>query len=116
VVILIIGILAGISIPSFNQSMEYAREKEARATLQLIYNAEKVYRLDKTAADGVTHCYTSVFGNMSSYIEDPNATADYYDYTIAAVGTAPQTFTATGTRKGKPSKTLTINNTGATSW
>jgi prepilin-type N-terminal cleavage/methylation domain-containing protein len=109
VVILIIGILASISIPSFMQSMEFSRQKEATTTLQLIYNAEKIYRLDKAP-----HCYTSNFVNMASYIENPNLTADYYNYAIAAAGASPQIFTATGTRKGKPSKTVNIDNTGAT--
>jgi len=114
VVILIIGILASISIPSFVQSIEYAREKEARATLQLIYNAEKVYRLDKKAYSSAATTSDSDWANLASYIANPNDTAEYYAYTVSPVNNAavPPTFTATAVRNGKPTNTVTIDQSG----
>jgi len=110
VVILIIGILAGISIPSFNQSMEYAREKEARVTLQLIYNAEKVYRLDKKAYTSAATTSDTAWAPLASYITNPNDTAQYYTYTVTPATSS--TFTATAVRNGNASKTITIDQSG----
>jgi len=103
VVVIIIGILATIAIPSFNKSMENAREREARTTLELIYNAEKIYRLDKKT-------YSDSFDNMISYLDDPNGASQYYDYTIDSADTV--TFTATATKNDGSGNDLSIDQTG----
>jgi len=101
VVVIIIGILVSMSVPIFTKTMESAREKEARTTLELIYNAEKIYRLDKKI-------YASSFNYMTSYLNDPNTTADYYDYNLTS--SDPNTsFAVTATRG---SKVLSIDQTG----
>lgn len=46
IVVVIIGILAGLAIPKFNKSIESAKGKEAYVNLQLILTAEKMYYLD----------------------------------------------------------------------
>lgn len=111
VVVIIIGILAGMAIPSFNKSMENAKEREAKTTLELVYNAQKIYRIDKKD-------YAASFANMASYLGDPNDTAQYYDYTVAATNTTTPTgadfFTATATREGT-THGITINQAGTTS-
>ena len=114
VVIMIIGILASITIPSFNKSIDNAREKEARTTLQLIYNAEKVYRLDKSLYAQVNNTSDNQWGKMASYIDNPNDAAKYYKYKIDIVNNtaAPQTFTATATKKST-SAVITIDQSGA---
>lgn len=103
VVVIIIGILAGIAIPSFNKSMENARAREARTTLELIYNAEKIYRIDKVT-------YTTDWNSMAKYIENPNPTV-YYTYAITSA--TATTFTAQATRNGSnPATGFRINQTG----
>ncbi len=44
--VVIIGILAGISIPNYNKAKERALGKIARANLKLMAAAEKVYKMD----------------------------------------------------------------------
>ena len=114
VVLIVLAILAAMAVPSFNRSMENAREKEAKTTLELIYNAEKIYRLDKRM-----YCDSLSNGAFLPYLEDPNQKADYYDFTLAANNPAPpaiQTFTATATRNtnagGDTSKQFTITQDG----
>jgi type IV pilus assembly protein PilE len=104
VVIIIIGILAAMAVPTFTKSMESAREKEARATLGLICNAQRMYRIDKRQG------YAGALGYMTSYIVDPNETAEYYSYAIASANA--NSFTATATRNNDPSRILTINEDG----
>lgn len=104
VVIIIIGILAAMAVPSFNKSMENAREREARTTLELIYNAEKIYRIDKAT-------YTTDWNSLAKYIENPNNTAQYYTYTIPSA--TATTFTAQATRNGSnPATGFRITQTG----
>ena len=43
IIIIILGILAGLLLPSFKRIRERTMDKEAIAGLQLIYNAERVY-------------------------------------------------------------------------
>lgn len=102
IIVVIIAILAGMAIPRFTKSMEDAREREAKTTLELIYNSQKIYRLDKDVfADG--------FGWLTSYIENPNATADYYTYTIPSAGASE--FTAEAARNNA-TKRFQINQDG----
>ena len=61
IVVMIIGIMAAMAIPGFNKSMENAREKEARTALVAIYNAEKMYNIDKNV-------YATVFSSLTSYL------------------------------------------------
>lgn len=110
IVVMIIGILATMAVPSFNKAVENGREKEARVALQLIYSAEKVYRLDKKIYAVAASTADADWANLASYIDNPNGTAKYYKYTVTPANTS--TFTATATRNGS-SKTITIDNTGA---
>lgn len=115
VVIIIIGILASITIPSFNKTIDNAREREARTTLQLIYNAENVYRLDKKLYAQVNDISNAEWAKLASYIENPNNTAKYYNYKIDTVDNvvAPPTFKATATKNSDAAKTITIDQAGA---
>jgi len=114
VVLVVLAILAAMAVPSFNKSMENAREKEAKTTLELIYNAEKIYRLDKRM-----YCADLSNSYFSPYLENPNMKADYYDFTITdAVPTnSPQAFTANADRKNKPTAPkFYIRHTGEKNW
>lgn len=110
VVVIIIGILASISIPSFNKSMENARAKEAHTTLELIYNAEKVYRLDKKAYCIAPSATSPNWANFfNPYIENPNLNSEYYNYIITGNSTS---YTARADRKGTDPRYYTIDQTG----
>jgi len=45
-VIIVVGILASLALPTFNKAKESAFDKEAKANLKLIQAAEKVYRME----------------------------------------------------------------------
>lgn len=109
VVIIIIGILAAMAVPTFTKSMENAREKEARTTLELIYNAQRMYKIDKKVYAAGPGTNGAAFTYLSSYIENPNLKSDYYDFSITGTTTS---LSATATRKGEPSKVFTIDSDG----
>gem|GEM_PF-296414 len=46
IVVVIIGILASMGLPGFNKTKERALDREARANLELIIAAEKIYRME----------------------------------------------------------------------
>lgn len=46
VVIIIIGILAGIVVPNYNQARERAMDKQAKAILSLIRAAQRNYKME----------------------------------------------------------------------
>lgn len=48
IVIIIIGIIAGIGFPGYFKTKEYILGKEAIVTLKLIGAAEKIYRMEST--------------------------------------------------------------------
>jgi len=56
IVTIIIGILAGIAIPLYNKSKEHGLGKEAIINLELIYAAERAYKMDH---GGYTACACS---------------------------------------------------------
>ena len=109
VVIIIIAILAGMAVPTFTKSMENAREKEARTTLELIYNAQRMYKIDKKLYATGPGTNGEAFTYMSSYIENPNLKSDYYNFSVTGTTVS---FSATATRKGDALKVFTIDNNG----
>lgn len=46
IVVVIIGILASLGLPNFIKTREYALEQEAVSNLQLIRQAERIYRME----------------------------------------------------------------------
>ena len=105
IIVFIVAILTAMAIPGFNKAMENAREKEAKSALELIYRAQRSYRLDQGT-------YASAFsGGFAAYVDNPNNQEAYYTYELSNV--TATTFTATATRKpGAPSKVFTIDQTG----
>lgn len=101
VVVIIIGILAGIAIPRFIKTAEKARGEEALTNLRLIFAGERMYRLDN-------NIYCSALkdegaGGLSpEYIEDTTTPARQKYFTLILSGVVPpnyDAFTATATRK-----------------
>ena len=60
IVVVIIGILAGLAIPKFNKTIETAKGKEAYVTLETLRTAERMYYLDNDS-------YTNIVGVGSSF-------------------------------------------------
>lgn len=92
IVVVIIGILAMLAVPSFTRTIEKAKLGEAISNLNLIRTGQKIYFLE----------YRSFSPNVADLnIEDPNTPSDrFFDYTLPSSGAS--NFTARARRKSGP--------------
>jgi prepilin-type N-terminal cleavage/methylation domain-containing protein len=111
VVIMIIGVTAGLGIPMYTNTIERARAEAAVNQLYFIYRAEKKAFNDRGA-------YVSLSGSEWGTGDTADSPANrwlnnqpYYTYDFSASGAS---FTATASRIGK-TKTFTINQLGTVS-
>jgi prepilin-type N-terminal cleavage/methylation domain-containing protein len=108
VVMVIIGVMAAMSVPSYQRAIEQSRADIAGANLRAIWAAERLYWLENNS-------YTSDIATLQnmgvldrSIPTDSSKTIGGYGYAISIQPEAPDpatSFTATATR---------IGNTGAT--
>lgn len=93
IVVIIIGVLAGIAVPQYLSAVERAKVAKAKANLTLIASAEKMYR-----AYGAT--YTATPTELDVWTEGLSdaIAADITDWTYAILIPTPDTFTITATR------------------
>ena len=106
IVIVIVGILASVALPSFGKTIERTRVKDAQATLASVYSAERVYRLDQ----GGYGTLNDLIANR--YVTNPNAGNADWTFTISDVsGSTSNTFTATANRStgGYSTNTVWVN-------
>ena len=106
VVIMIVGILASVALPSFGKTIERTRVKDAQAILASVYSAERVYRLDQGGYGTLNNLVTN------RYVTDPNAGNAYWTFVISNVsGSTSNTFTATANRStgGYNGNTVTVD-------
>ena len=93
VVVAIVAILAAAALPNFQRMVERSRVQDAQTTLNMIFHAERIYRLDNNA-----------FGTLAQLVagrylsSDPNTNTT--NWTFATANVAAATFTATATRVG----------------
>ena len=101
VVVMIIGILAGIAIPGYQKTMEKGYGDKAKVILQTCYTAEKLYRLDYNTYGSLTDLHNN------GYIENFNAGGAKFNY--ASYSAVSASFEIRATRN---SKYLAINQNG----
>jgi prepilin-type N-terminal cleavage/methylation domain-containing protein len=89
VVIIIIGVLAGIALPNFTGMREHAFGKEAQANLRLIAAAERIYRLENGS-----YYISSDLGLTNTNLK-LSLSEENWDYDLTGGGNA---FTATAVR------------------
>ncbi len=90
IVIIIVGVLAGLALPLFFKTVEYARGTEALASLSAVRQAmERCYVQKNTYVD------CSDFTNL--YLEDPG-TASNAHFSYSFVGVTGTTYTIRATR------------------
>ena len=95
VVVIIIGILATLAIPQFPRVMESARQAEARAILGQIYQAERLYFLERNTYTGATAALNPLMAGIP-----PDASVEhYFSYAVPAATATTTAFTVTATRK-----------------
>ncbi len=104
IVIAIIGILAAIAIPRFNQYKARAYDSDVKSNMHNIYLACKAYWTD--SGSGVSCTTTIALSSTYGYIQSQNV-----QWTAAAGGETAWAATAYNTNK--TTKTFTVNSLGA---
>lgn len=107
VAVVIIGILASIVVPSYQDYLRKGRRAAAQAVLMDVAQKQQQYLLDARS-------YASDLSTLN--ISVPADVTKYYTITLAVGDGAPPTFTATATPNSGTDQasdpTLTIDNTG----
>jgi len=98
IVIIVVGVLASIAVPSYYHMVEGAKKDIARSGLRLIYTGEKMYFADNKS-------YTSNMQDLLKYIEIPDSS----DYNYSILTASETDFTAQAKRGAT---ILTIDATG----
>lgn len=110
IVVAIIGILAGIALPAYQDHIRKGRRADAQQFLMHLAQRNQQYLMDNRA-------YT---GTVADLATTPDNVDDYYTIAIAPVAGPPPTFSITATPKGTQVRdtacgTLTITSAGAKS-
>ncbi len=107
VAVVIIGILASIVVPSYQDYLRKGRRAAAQAVLMDVAQKQQQYLLDARS-------YAADLSTLN--ISVPADVTKYYTITLAVGDGAPPTFTATATPNSGTDQasdpTLTIDNTG----
>ena len=107
VAVVIIGILASIVVPSYQDFLRKGRRAAAQAVLMDVAQKQQQYLLDARS-------YAADLSTLN--ISVPADVTKYYTITLAVGDGAPPTFTATATPNSGTDQasdpTLTIDNTG----
>ncbi len=118
IVVVIIGILAGIAYPSYRNHILKGNRASAQAFLMDAAQRQQQYFLDNRA---YAPDLATLFGTASPL---PTEVDPYYTITVATAGGPPPTFSITATPKGSQiannEQALTIDQAGtktpSTSW
>ncbi len=115
IVIVILGVMAGLAIPSYNNSVEQSRANEAQANLNVIYTAEKIYKINNNGVYWAGGTNPPI-ANINAALNIDLATPIFYTISsITASGSGNTAiFTATARRNGGSwiGRTASINQTG----
>jgi type IV pilus assembly protein PilE len=124
IVVAIIGILASIAVPSYQESVRKSRRADAKGALMGLANAmerhftETNSYCDAGGAGGGDSCGLagSDFGTPAAAVYTPSSETDsYYNFTINA-DISPSSYTLSATPDGAQADdkcgTLTLTNTG----
>ena len=93
VVVLVIGILASVAVPSYMRAMEQARQGEAKQVLGMLFRAQKTYY----AMYG-SYVFNADDLDLLAVDVPPNDSLDHY-FTYLMVGDANQKLTLYAYRK-----------------
>ncbi|MFH1062571.1 MAG: prepilin-type N-terminal cleavage/methylation domain-containing protein [Candidatus Omnitrophota bacterium] len=105
ITVMIIAILVSIAIPNYINTVERARAREARSTLESMLAAERSYAAERRSFISLGAATTTDWQAIG--LENPNLnTNNSWTYTGTAAGT---NFTATATRIDGPYGGATID-------
>ena len=114
VVMLILGLLAAIAIPSFFNQRDKARDAEAKSAVRTAQTAMETYATDHQgtyagATPGDLQTIETTLNDVGARLTVPAATATSYTVTVASNNT-PNTFSIKRAAGGQT--TLTCDNDG----
>jgi type IV pilus assembly protein PilE len=99
IVCVIVGILAAIVLPSYQNQLRKQRRGTAQSLLMDIASKQQTYLLDSRAYAGtVASCDTA--GLTTLHVTVPQGVSDYYTVCVQQTGTAPPTFIAKASATG----------------
>lgn len=120
IVLLILGIVAGLAVPSFTRAMEGSRMNEAKVNLGILHMAQKIYRINNgtywnggtvnissptnalntalgTEISAMYYPSVTVTGNATTYsATNARATGAAVDWTFGVTQTGQVTCAGTG--------------------
>ena len=103
IVVVIIGILAAIAIPKFNQASARAKEKEADGILKQIYTLQNTYYAENGD-------WASDYADLTQVgWEDPSASLKHYTLPTLAAPTAGIEMTKISTQSGFCDRSIDAN-------
>jgi type IV pilus assembly protein PilA len=108
VVVVIIGILAALALPGFGVSKERILDREAKANLELIQTAEKIYKMEAGVYYPATGT-TSVIADINTYLRI-NLPTNALSWAYQVDGDANR---ATASRLPSSSRVWTLTYTGS---
>jgi type IV pilus assembly protein PilE len=114
IVVAIVGILAAVALPSYQQYIIRTKRADATGALMAATNA-----LERHRANNFTYAGAAAGTTFTANVPSDGTTAPYYTITLAVTGT---TYTLTATAVGSQlsslgsAETLTINQQGVKSW
>lgn len=88
IVVLIIGVLMSIAVPSFIQARQSGRKSSCLANLKAIETAKEQWAMDNKKANGDTVTITNLVG-LTLYIKSTPSCPEAGTYTVNNIGTAP---------------------------
>jgi prepilin-type N-terminal cleavage/methylation domain-containing protein len=112
VVLVIVGVMAGLAVPTYFRTIEQARTNEAKVNLNIIHTAQKIYKLNNNAywpPSGTSTSVNDINTNLNIDIS-----SDKYNLTVGPSTASNYTATARRNKTGS-TKTFTINETGVIS-
>jgi prepilin-type N-terminal cleavage/methylation domain-containing protein len=114
IVVIILAILVGVAIPTYQRTIDRNYRQQAQDILTTIYYGERAYRLGNGTY--VTVPATKTWADI--FLDDPHTGGNPITFVVGSAGA--NAFTATATRNGGAcgTKTVTINEsrTIAGSW
>lgn len=105
IVVLILGVLAGIALPTYSRTVERSYRQEAQDVLYAVYQGERSYYLTNNAYYGPLTDTSPMSEWRTIYMDNPNLGSVPVAFAVSVVGA---TFTATATRVGGRCNTRTV--------
>jgi type IV pilus assembly protein PilE len=109
IAIAIIGILAAIAIPSYQEHLKKGRRADAQQFMSQVAQKQQQYLLD-------ARTYAGTLAELSMDTAIPSGVSKFYDLTMVAAAGTPPTFTVTAKPKSGTAQAgdgdLTINEQG----